>query len=184
VDYLAAQGVLGPKWCANGHGKYGEIHTYRYAQSACFAKRAACHAVNWCEWTVRREDTGEQLYRNAFITDFEVEETNVEAIARDGRTRWKVENENTTFSKPRLSYRAQLRTWPAAPVFLAPLLNLLAFRCTRSWNWWIEVPGHPPGSGKTPHFLSALEACSATFSSIAWDDVFQFMYYGLELDTG
>jgi len=33
-------------------------------------------------------------YRNGFITDFNITEHNVAAIAASGRARWKIENEN------------------------------------------------------------------------------------------
>ena len=51
--------------------------------------------VNWATLTITHEETGEVTFgKNAFITDFEVRENNVEAIVRDGRARWKIENEN------------------------------------------------------------------------------------------
>jgi hypothetical protein len=50
--------------------------------------------VNWAELTITHEETRDVIYKNAFVTDFEVIETTVEAIVRDGRACWKVENEN------------------------------------------------------------------------------------------
>ena len=49
--------------------------------------------VNWCEVTVVREDTGEQVYHNAWITRHELTTQSVEEVADAGRGRWKVENE-------------------------------------------------------------------------------------------
>ena len=68
------------------NGRFGEIHTYRYANQLPVRGDQAALSVNWCELTITHEDTGEQLYKNAFCTDFEVtkKETTVEAIIRDG----------------------------------------------------------------------------------------------------
>ncbi len=84
--------------------------------------------VNWCELIITREGTGEQLYKNAFITDFEVKETTVEAIVRDGRARWKVENENNNVLKTK-GYHLE-HNFGHGSQHLASLLltlNLLAF---------------------------------------------------------
>ena len=128
LDYLSAQGVLGTKVVRKWNGKYGEIHTYRYADQLALRKEQPAIQVNWCEWAVRREETGEQLYRNAFITDFEVEETNVEAITLDGRTRWKVENENNNVLKTK-DYHIEHNFGPGQQHLASFLLslNLLAF---------------------------------------------------------
>ena len=49
--------------------------------------------VNWCEVTVIREDSGEQVYYNAWITSHELTTKTIEEVADAGRARWKVENE-------------------------------------------------------------------------------------------
>jgi hypothetical protein len=186
VDYLAAQGVLGTKVVRKWNGKYGEIHTYRYANQLALRKEQPAMQVNWCEWTVRREDTGEQLYRNAFITDFEVEETNVEAIARDGRTRWKVENENNNVLKTK-GYHIE-HNFGHGQQHLSSLLlslNLLAFLMHTILELVDEkYQAIRQALGRRRTFFQHLEALLCYIFFDSWDDVFQFMYYGLELDTG
>ena len=84
--------------------------------------------VNWCELTTTREDTGELLYKNAFTTDFEVTGTTVEAIVRDGRTRWKIENENNNVLKNKgyhIEHNFGHGEQHLASILLS--LNLLAF---------------------------------------------------------
>ncbi|MFN3741869.1 MAG: hypothetical protein ACK4VW_04265 [Anaerolineales bacterium] len=46
------------------------------------------------------EETGELLYRNAWVTDWAVDHHTVEGLAQTGRTRWKVENENINVLMP------------------------------------------------------------------------------------
>lgn len=45
------------------------------------------------------EGVGKIIYKNAFITDFEITRENVKRIVADGRARWKVENENNNVLK-------------------------------------------------------------------------------------
>lgn len=64
--------------------------------------------VNWCEVSVLREDTGEELYHNAWITDYELNEGNIRGIEQAGRARWKVENQHNNVLKTKgyhLCYR-------------------------------------------------------------------------------
>ena len=54
--------------------------------------------VNWCALTTRDAD-GKIVYKNAFATNHEINEENVAEIVRNGRARWKVENENNNILK-------------------------------------------------------------------------------------
>ena len=99
VDFLSANGVLASYRKRHWNGRFGEIYTDRYANQLPLRGDQEAIAVNWCELSVTREDTGEQLYKNAFITDFEILETTVEALVRAGRARGKVENENNNVLK-------------------------------------------------------------------------------------
>ncbi len=95
--------------------------------------------MGWCEVTITREDTGVQLYKNAFVTDFEVIETTVEAIARDGRARWKVENENNNVLKTK-GYHIEHNFGHGGQHLAALLLslNMLAFCFTLFWILWMS----------------------------------------------
>jgi len=155
-------------------------------QSACFAKRAACHASE-----LVRVDSQAGRYRgaalpDAFITDFEVEETNVEAIARDGRTRWKVENENNNVLKTK-GYHIE-HNFGHGQQHLSSLLlslNLLAFLMHTILELVDEkYQAIRQALGRRRTFFQHLEALLCYIFFDSWDDVFQFMYYGLELDTG
>lgn len=186
LDYLAAQGVLGSKVVRKWNGRYGEIHTYRYANQLSVRKEQPAMQVNWCEWTVRREDTGEQIYQNAFITDFEIRETNVEAIARDGRTRWKVENENNNVLKTK-GYHIE-HNFGHGKQHLASFLlslNLLAFLMHTILDLVDDqYRAIRQALGRRRTFFQDLEALLRYVFFDSWDDVFQFMFQGLELDTG
>jgi hypothetical protein len=128
VAFLEAQGVLGRHQKRRWSGKYGEILTYRYANHLPLRGDKDSMMVNWVELTITHEETGEIVYKNAFVTDFEVLETTAEAIARDGRARWKIENENNNILKTK-GYHLEHNFGHGAQ-FLSSLLlslNLLSF---------------------------------------------------------
>lgn len=54
--------------------------------------------VNWCEVEVF-DQTNKRVYQGAFITDHNIDDDNVLAICRAGRTRWKTENEHNNTLK-------------------------------------------------------------------------------------
>jgi hypothetical protein len=65
VAFLAANGVLATYQKRFWNGRFGEIYTYRYANNLPVRGDQEAINLNWCELTITREDTGEQLYKNA-----------------------------------------------------------------------------------------------------------------------
>ena len=185
VAFLAAQGVLGMYQKRVGNGRYGEIHSYRYANDLPLRGDTQAMQVNWCESTIRREDTGAQLYKNAFITDFQVLETTVVAITRDGRARWKVENENTNLLKTK-GYHLE-HNFGHGRQYLASLLltlNLLAFLFHTVLDWVDEKYQLLRKTLRTRRtFFQDLETLLRYFLFENWDELLSFMCNGLELDT-
>jgi len=186
VDFLAANGVLGSKIVRRWVGKYAEISTYCYANKLPLTGEADALVVNWCEVTITREDTGEQLYKNAFATDFEVTDTTVEAIVRDGRARWKVENENNNVLKTK-GYHIE-HNFGHGSQHLASLLlslNLLAFLFHTVLDLVDEqYRAIRQALGTRRRFFQDLDALLRYFQFENWDEVLAFMFKGLELDSG
>ena len=186
VEFLAAQGVLASKVVRKWNGRYAEIHTYRYANKLALYAEQPVLVVNWCELISTREDTGEQLYKNAFATDFEVTDTTVEAIVRDGRTRWKIENENNNVLKTKgyhIEHNFGHGEQHLASILLS--LNLLAFLLHTILDLVNEqYRAIRQALGRRRTFFQDLEALLRYFFFDTWDDVFSFMFHGLELDTG
>lgn len=84
-------------------GKYGRqraSETYRYARHLPLRNSDDALMVNWCELTIT-EPSGKVLYRNSWATSHPIDDSNVEALACAGRTRWKIENENNNVLKTR-----------------------------------------------------------------------------------
>lgn len=99
VEFLDKLGSVEQLTLRLWNGKYHEIQTYRWVNGVPLRRGEDALAVNWCEITITREDTGKQLYHNAFISNHQLERSNVVAIVRDGRARWKSENETNNVLK-------------------------------------------------------------------------------------
>jgi len=186
VEFLDAQGVLGTKVVRKWNGRYAEIYTYRFANKLPLNGDPSALEVNWCELTITREGSQDVLYKNAFVTDFEVTDTTVEALVRDGRTRWKVENENNNVLKTK-GYHIE-HNFGHGQQDLASLLlslNLLALLLHTILDLVDEqYRAIRQRLGRRRTFFQDLEALLRYFTFETWEEVFSFMFQGLELDTG
>jgi len=81
------------------NGRYAEIQQYRFVNQVPLRRGEDALQVNWCEVTITREDNGRQLYHNTFITNHILTRENVVPMVRDGRARWKSENETNNVLK-------------------------------------------------------------------------------------
>jgi hypothetical protein len=185
VAFLAAQGVLGRYQRRHWNGKFGEIYTYRYANQLPLRGDQTAMEVNWCELTITREDTAEQLFKNAWITDFEVSQTTVEAIVQDGRARWKIENENNNVLKTK-GYHLE-HNFGHGSQYLASLLlslNLLAFLFHTALDLVDEKYRLIRQALRTRQkFFQHIETLLCYHQFSTWDELFSFMCKALYLDT-
>jgi len=93
----AVQTMTTRRW----NGRYHEQVAYRWVDKVPIKTGAKALRVNWCEITVVREDTGKQMYHNAWITSHELTRESVPELAAAGRAHWKIENENFNVLKNR-----------------------------------------------------------------------------------
>lgn len=114
--------------CRHWNGQFAEIWTYRYVNQLPLRGGEQALEVNWCELTITRQDTGEQLYHNAFVTNYWINENNVEAIVAAARSRWKTENSGNNVLKNQ-GYHLEHNFGHGQQYLSATLLtlNLLAF---------------------------------------------------------
>jgi hypothetical protein len=78
---------------------YHELRKYRWVGQVPIKAEAKALRVNWCEITIVRENTGKQMYHNAWITSHELSRETVPELTAAGRAHWKVENENLNVLK-------------------------------------------------------------------------------------
>lgn len=128
VDFLSKLGTVEQLTLRHWNGRFREIHHYRWVNGVPLRRGEDALQVNWCEITITREDTDKRLYHNTFITNHELSRSNVVPIVRDGRARWKSENETNNVLKTK-GYHLE-HNFGHGEQFLANFmitLNLLAF---------------------------------------------------------
>lgn len=81
------------------NGRFHEEWVYQWAQHVPLRGDAKTQYVNWCALTIFHADTGDKLYHCAWITDHSLDKQRVVPVVRDGRSRWKVENEGINVLK-------------------------------------------------------------------------------------
>lgn len=183
VEGLAANGqVKQLQTRTRNKRKHWENHHYRWANQVPLTDGENPLKVNWCEVTVT-DDEGRVLYRNAFITDWEIDADNVCGLVAAGRARWKIENENNNTLKTK-GYHLE-HNFGHGKEHLSSLLltmNLLAF----GLHTLLEVTDASyrlvrAAVGARRKFFQHLEAITAYWFFENWDRLMDFMMRGQEV---
>ncbi|MEO7159280.1 MAG: transposase, partial [Polaromonas sp.] len=95
VGDLARSGALGTVVQTRWTGRQRLSETYRFAGDLPLRGSEDALLVDWCELTTT-DASGKVLYRNAWATSHKITADHVIDVARAGRSRWKIENENNT----------------------------------------------------------------------------------------
>jgi hypothetical protein len=185
LDFLTRNGVIQTFSTRQWNGKQAEITTYRFANQVPLRSGDAAITVNWCEILVTQEASGKQIYHNTFVTDFLLSEATVPAIVRDGRARWKVENENNNVLKTKgyhLEHNFGHGSQHLASLLLS--LNLLAFLFHTVLDLVDErYQKIRLALVRRKTFFHDLDALTRYLVFDTWDQLFDFMFKNLKLDT-
>ena len=165
------------------NGKHGEIWSYRFVNQVPLRAGDDALMVNWLELTITHEETGKQLYHNSWVTNHPVTVKNVAHLAKVGRTRWKVENENINVLKTKgynLNHNFGHGQSHLANVFFS--LNLLAFLTHTAQHLLNEVYRLLRDTLAVRRtFFNDLKALTRYIVFDSWEHLFEFMIEGLEL---
>lgn len=166
------------------NGKHGEIWSYRFVNQVSLRAGDDALPVNWLELRITHEESGKQLYHNSWVTNHAVTVKNVTQLAKVGRTRWKVENENINVLKNKgynLSHNFGHGKSHLANVFFS--LNILAFlvhTAQHLLNKAYRLLRDTLAVRRT--FFNDLKALTRYMVFDSWEALFKFMIEGLELD--
>jgi hypothetical protein len=141
-------------------------------------------AVNWCQITIFREDTGEQTYHNAWITSHPVTSDTVVEVVAAGRSHWKVENENFNVLKNQ-GYHFEHNYGHGKEHLSTLLLTLLAFlvhTVLQLSSSRYRAIREALGARRT--FFNDLRALTRYLYFDDWDSFMRFMGRQLELAPG
>jgi hypothetical protein len=165
-----------------GQNKHWQSHTYRWANGVPLTDSDDALKVNWCDVTVT-DGAGQVLYRNAFITDWEITAENVAGLVAAGRARWKIENEHNNVLKTK-GYHLE-HNFGHGKQHLASLLltmNVLAF----GLHTLLEVTDASyrlirRAVGARRRFFQHLEALTTYLYFETWERLMDFMMRGLKI---
>jgi len=165
------------------NGRYHERWVYRWVEQVPLRMGADALMVQWCELTVVREETGEQVYHNAWATDHAVDEQTVISVAASGRSRWKVENEGINVLKNR-GYNFEHNYGHGSQYLCAVLLTLLLlaflFHTALSLSCLTYQAVRRARAARRA-FFNDLRALTQYLYFSGWDHLITFMYEQLEL---
>ena len=184
IDGMEAGGKLDTISSRKWNGTYGEIWTYRLATEVPLRAQDGM-LVNWVELSITNENTGEQEYKNGWVTNHAVDVNSVIGIAKTGRSRWKIENENNNTLTTK-GYHAKHNFGHGnahlANTFLT--LNILAFLI----HTVQDITNHHYRElrqelGRRDTFFGDMQTLTRYMLFESWETLWQFMVNGLEMDV-
>lgn len=165
-----------------GKGNRWEHHHYRWAKGVPLTDSDDALKVNWCELTIT-DAKAAVLYRNAFITDWQIHADNVAGLVAAGRARWKIENENNNVLKTK-GYHLE-HNFGHGKKHLASLLvtmNLLAFGLHTLLELADEsYPLIRATVGARRTFFDHIRTLTTYLHFETWERLMDFMMRGLEI---
>jgi len=131
--------------------------------------------VNFVELEVY-DKKGKLTYKSSFITDIEITKANVYQVARAGRTRWKVENENNNTLKTQ-GYHLEHNFGHGQEHLSGFLftLNILAFLFHTVLDFLDENYAKAREKSPREEFFKELEVLTKHFYFDSWDTLTLFM---------
>ena len=176
-------GVIKTKAVRRRIGKRIETDTYRFVNRVPLRDSDDAIEVNWCELITTMAD-GTVIYQNSFVTDLEITEDNVIEIAKAGRARWKIENENNNVLKTK-GYNLEHNFGHGKKYLSSTLLtlNLLSF----AFHTVLEITDNKyrilrEALPARKTFFDDLRALTRYICFENWNDLLNFMLRGLEIE--
>jgi len=164
-------------------GKRAFTDTYRWVNQVPLREGDDALEVNWCELTTT-DAAGKIVYKNAFATNHAITANNVAEIVRNGRARWKVENENNNTLKTKGYHLTH--NFGHGKQHLAALLatlNLLAFGFHTVLELFDSRYQQIRQFLPRKTFFDDLRALTRYLCFDSWEALMAFMIKGLELEA-
>ncbi len=183
IDAIAGAGGVETLSFRYWNGKRGEIVQYRFLNDVPLRAGEDALRVNWCEIEITHEDTGEILYKNAFITDLSITRKNVQEMVKCGRARWKVENENYNVLKTK-GYHLEHNFGHGKKHLATTLftLNILAFLLHTALHLSSKIYRRIREElGRRDNFFNDIRALTRYWLFDSWGALLKFMFVQLEL---
>ena len=160
------------------------VMLYRYINDVFLRSGQDALSVNWLEIIEVHGKTGQQLYQNSFVTTHHLDHENVAEIARAGRSRWKIENENNNVLKNK-GYHLEHNFGHGKRYLSAFLLslNLIAFLFHTVLAWCDDRYALLRKTlARRQTFFDDIQALTRYMVFKSWQHMMAFMIRGLELE--
>ena len=184
VDAVDGLGRLSTVSQRHWNGQHSEIWTYRYLNDVPLRGGEGALHLNWCDLVITREETGTVLYRNEWVSNLRLEESNTPEVVACGRARWKSENENNNVLKNHgyhIDHNFGHGHKHLATTLLA--LNLLAFLLHTIAQVADEVYQQIRRAlGPRRTFFEDIRALMRYLVFSNWESLLRFMFIQLELE--
>ena len=181
VSDLERSGAIGTVVRTRWTGRQRLCDTYRFAGDLPLRGGKDALLVDWCELSTT-DASGKVLYRNAWATSHKITANNVIDVARAGRSRWKIENENNNTLKTRGYHfehnyghgKRHLASLLVSMMILAYLMHTVLdlldqrYRAVRA-----QLPSRTT-------FFEHLRALAQYLPFNDWNELFDFMLEGLK----
>jgi hypothetical protein len=167
------------RWAKNHYEQW----RYHWVEQVPIRAGEKALRVNWCEVTVVREDTGEQIYYNSWITSHELTAQTIEEVADAGRARWKVENEGFNVLKNQ-GYQFEHNFGHGHQQLAAVLLTMLFLAFLFHSVLHLTSPLYQAlrqAIGARREFFNHLRALTCYLYFPGWDEMLDFMALKQEL---
>lgn len=165
------------------NGRFHERWDYRWLNDVPLRAGAKALRVNWCEVTIIREDTGQRLYHNAWITSHGVSRETVPELVAAARAHWKVENENFNVLKNRgynFEHNYGHGKQHLSTVLLSLLLLAFLFHTVLHLSC-LKYQAIRQKLGPRQTFFNDLRALTRYLHFASWEDLLIFMCHQLEI---
>jgi len=142
-------------------------------------------SVHGCDRTVVKATTGEHRYHQSGITKHRLTADNVGDVARSGRGRWKIDNDNNHGLKTK-GYHVEHHFGHGTHALSAFLLRLtlLALLCHTVLEWSDDTDAILRRVlARRQTFFNAMQAFMRYMVCDNWDHLLDCMIRGLELDS-
>jgi len=168
------------------NGRHYERWVYRWTEQLPIRGDLRALLVNWCELTTINEDTGEQMYHCSWATDHTLDEQTVVEVVADGRSRWKVENENFNVLKNHgyhFEHNYGHGKQHLSTVLLTLLMLAFLFHSALDLSYWkYQAIRRELAARRT--FFNDLRALTRYLYFSSWQQLLTFMYQQLDLPSG
>lgn len=176
--YEYTQGVVLDKHIVTEKKRHKRfIYQYKFMNQIPIKDGEDALLVNWFEMLEIDKKTNKVLYRNSFITDSAITKENVHQLAKAGRAKWKIENENNNTLKTKgyhFEHNYGHGKKNLSSVFASLTVVAFLYHTVMGLTDMLYVKARK-SQGSRETFYHIVRALTRFIIFISWDEIMQFI---------